>query len=88
MFTQTVERRELHQVIDMLPDDRVIAALDFLKGLRRQHQTPPAPESVTAHGKEELYKMLEVGRTQIRAGKVIDADYVMARLKDEHGFSG
>ena len=34
MFTQTAERRELHQVIDTLPDDGVIAMLDFSKRLR------------------------------------------------------
>ena len=51
-------------------------------------ETLAVPESVTAHSNEEIYEMLEVGRKQIRAGKIIDADDVMARLKGEYGFSG
>ena len=35
MTTQTAERQELHRVIDMLPDDSVVTALDFIKSLRR-----------------------------------------------------
>ena len=88
MQTQTAERQELQRVIDTLPDDRVIAALDLLRGLRRPHKTPPVQESITAHSKEELYEMLEVGKAQIREGKVVDADGFMTRLKDEYGFSG
>jgi hypothetical protein len=34
--------------------------------------------------KEELYAKLSVGAEQIKEGKVIDADVVMARLKDEY----
>jgi len=37
------------------------------------------PESVIVHNNDELYKMLEVGRRQIQAGKVIDADVVITR---------
>jgi hypothetical protein len=31
--------------------------------------------------------MLAVGESQIKAGDVIAADKVMARLRDKHGFS-
>ena len=62
--------------------------LTFSEDYDGPHQVPPVPESVTAHSKEELYEMLEVGRIQIRTGKVVDADDVMARLMDEYGFSG
>jgi hypothetical protein len=34
MTTVTAERQELYQVIDTLPDDRLVIALDFMKGLR------------------------------------------------------
>ena len=33
MTTQTAERQELQRVIDALPDDRVVAMLDFARGL-------------------------------------------------------
>ena len=33
-LTQTAERQELHQTIDALPDDSVIAMLELLKSLR------------------------------------------------------
>jgi DNA-damage-inducible protein J len=49
---------------------------------------PLAPESVTARSKEELYEKLGVGMEQIKAGKVIDADVVMAWLSEKYGFQG
>jgi hypothetical protein len=82
MLTQTLERQKLRQVIDALPDNSVVTVLDFVKGLR----LPPAPESITAHSKEELYEMLEAGEEQVKAGRVIDADVVMTRIKNEYGF--
>ncbi len=33
-LTKTAERQELHQTIDLLPDDSIIAMLGFLKSLR------------------------------------------------------
>jgi hypothetical protein len=36
MTTQTVARRELYQVIDALPEDRLVMALDFLRDLRNK----------------------------------------------------
>jgi len=56
--------------------------------MTKEVKTPSVPESVTAHSNEEIYEMLEVGMKQIRAGKVFDAEDVMARLKGEYGFSG
>ena len=34
MTTVTVEREELHQLIQRLPDDKVITAVEFLRKLR------------------------------------------------------
>ena len=34
MQTKTAKRRELHQMIDTLPDDGVTAMFDFVKNLR------------------------------------------------------
>ena len=62
--------------------------INLVGGLPFEVRIPSAPESVIAHNKEELYEMLEVGRKQIRAGNVVDADEVMLRLKNEYGFSG
>jgi hypothetical protein len=45
-----------------------------------------APESVIIRSKEDLYEKLVIGMKQIDEGKVIDADVVMERLKDEYGF--
>jgi len=61
--------------------------ISLVGGLPFDVKIPSAPESVIAHSKEELYEMIEVGRKQIQAGNVIDADAVMARIRDEHGFS-
>ena len=61
--------------------------ISLVGGLPFDVRIPTAPGSVIAHSKEELYEMLEVGRRQIQSGNVIDADVVMARLRDKHGFS-
>jgi hypothetical protein len=39
MHTQTIERQELQRVIDTLPDDSVVAMLDFAKKLRPHSET-------------------------------------------------
>ena len=57
-------------------------------GLPFDVRVPMAPESVIVRSKEELYEKLGVGMEQIEAGKVIDADVVMARLNDKYGLQG
>ena len=47
---------------------------------------PSAPEDIIVHNKKELYEKLDAGMKQIKSGKVIDAETVMERLKDEYGF--
>ena len=45
MLTQTAERRELRQVIDLLPDDSITVTLDFVKSLRSEQ---PNAETIAA----------------------------------------
>jgi glutamate-1-semialdehyde aminotransferase len=42
MTTTTAERRELHQAIDSLADDRIVVALDFVRSL---HDEQPNTET-------------------------------------------
>ena len=87
-------KQTAEQTLDMLglsiseAVNMLLHQINLVGGLPFDVKIPSAPESVTAHSKEELYAMLEVGRKQIAAGKVVDADDVMARLKGEYGFSG
>ncbi|MCL2253501.1 MAG: type II toxin-antitoxin system RelB/DinJ family antitoxin [Lachnospiraceae bacterium] len=60
--------------------------IPLVGGLPFEIKVPPAPESVTFHSKEDLYEKLETGLNQIKEGKVMDADAVMAKLRDEYGF--
>jgi len=55
-------------------------------GLPFDVKIPLAPESVIFRSKKDIYEKLDVGMKQIRAGKVIDSDIVMERLRDEYGF--
>ena len=53
MHTQTAERQELQRVIDMLPDDRLVAAIDLIMGLQRlnddeDYYPPHIPNAETA----------------------------------------
>ena len=67
MTTQTAERQELHQVIDTLPDDRVVVMLDFAKNLHSEipnAETREAMAELRAGGGEtvtmdELKAMLD-----------------------------
>ena len=58
--------------------------INLVGGLPFDVRIPSAPDSVSAHSKEELYEMLEAGLQQIKAGKVVDANLVMARIGDEY----
>jgi antitoxin component of RelBE/YafQ-DinJ toxin-antitoxin module len=62
--------------------------IPLVGGLPFDVRVPLAPESVIVRSKEDLYEKLGVGIGQIKEGKVIDADVVMARLKDEYDFQG
>jgi addiction module RelB/DinJ family antitoxin len=62
--------------------------INLVGGLPFDVKIPSAPESVKVRSKEELYEKLDVGMEQIKQGKVIDADVVMARLSDKYGFQG
>ncbi len=55
-------------------------------GLPFSVRVPLAPDSVIVRSGEELYEKLGVGKKQIQEGNIIEADIVMARLRDEHGF--
>jgi addiction module RelB/DinJ family antitoxin len=57
-------------------------------GLPFEVRVPAAPESVIIRSKEDLYEKLNVGLEQIKEGKVIDADVVMAQVRDSYGFQG
>ena len=61
--------------------------INLVGGLPFDVKIPSAPDSVSAHSKEELSEMLEAGFKQIMAGKVIDAGLVMDRMRDKYGFS-
>ena len=56
----------------------LLCQISLVGGLPFDIKIPLAPESNIVRDKEELYKKLGVGTEQIRKGKVIDADVVMA----------
>jgi len=62
--------------------------IGLVGGLPFDVRIPMAPESVMVRNKEDLYEKLGVAMGQINEGKVIDADVVMERLRDEYGFQG
>jgi len=54
--------------------------ITLVGGLPFDVRVPLAPDSRMVKSKEDLYEKLGVGLAQIKNGKVIDADVVMARL--------
>lgn len=71
----------LSEVVNML-----IHQIPLVGGIPFEIKVPLAPESVTFNSKDDLHKKLEEGFAQIREGKVMDADVVMARLREQYGF--
>ena len=65
----------------------LLCQISLVGGLPFDVKIPSAPEKVVVNSIEDLYKMLDIGREQIQAGKVIDADIVMAQIRDKYGFS-
>ena len=63
MLTQTAERQELRRVIDTLPDDRVVAILDLIRGL--------PPDDDDGFYDPANIRWLERSLEQAKQGKVI-----------------
>ena len=74
MQTQTAERQELHQVIDALPDDGVVAVLDLIKSFRLGY-LPHIPNAET----QEAIAELRAGKGK----KFSSMGALMADLHDE-----
>jgi len=60
--------------------------IPLVGGLPFDVKVPLAPESVIVRSKEGLHDKLSVGIKQIEEGRVVDADVIMDRLRDEYGF--
>jgi len=56
--------------------------INLVGGLPFDVKLPLVPDSLVIKNQEDLYDKLNVGMEQIKAGELIDADVVMARLKD------
>ena len=61
--------------------------IPLVGGLPFDVKIPMAPESITIKNKNELFEKLNIGTKQIKEEKIIDANAVMTRIKDEYGFS-
>ena len=61
--------------------------ISLVGGLPFEVKIPSTSENLIAHSKEDLFKMLEIGKEQIQTGKVIDADVVMAQVKEKYEIS-
>ena len=61
--------------------------INLVGGLPFDVKIPSAPDSVIIDSIEDLYKMLEIGKEQIKTKKTIKADIVMSRIKAKNEFS-
>ena len=79
---QTLDRLGLSisEAVNML-----LHQIALVGGLPFEVKLPMGPESAAVRSSAELYEKLDVGLRQIREGKVVDADAVMARLRDGYG---
>ena len=70
MATQTVERQKLYQVIDALPEDGVIAVLDFVNNLRPNAGFADIVNDDGFYNPVNL-RRLEHSINQLKQGKVV-----------------
>ena len=76
MMTQTVERRELYKVIDALPDDSVVAMLDFIRSLRLSIKTQEVTDEAVQDNDDGFYdeanvRWLKGSIEQLKQGKIV-----------------
>ena len=70
MLTQSAERQELHQVIDTLSDDSVIATLELARSLRPHAETADAACDDGFYDEANI-RWLERSLEHAKQGKVI-----------------
>ena len=69
MQTHTAERRELHQTIDVLPDESITAMLGFIRSLQ-PHVAPTASDDDGSYDDANV-RWIKGSIEQLKQGKVV-----------------
>lgn len=72
------ERKELHELVDALPDEEIVAARDYLESLRPRGKHPYS--DLPPEERAKLHAAIEQSRADAKAGLGVSADEVLREL--------
>lgn len=76
----SIEKQELYNEINTLPEELMAQVIDFIEYLKLSHLDQKAPDSVTIKNKKDLKEKLQKGLEDIKNNKVYSVDEVFTNL--------
>ncbi|MBQ9658485.1 MAG: hypothetical protein IJV31_06935 [Clostridia bacterium] len=76
----SIEKQELYNEINTLPEELMAQVIDFIEYLKLSHIDSKAPNSVIIKSKTDIKEKLQKGLDDIKANKVYSVDEVFTNL--------
>ena len=76
----SIEKQELYNEINTLPEELTAQVIDFIEYLKISHIDSKAPNSVIIKSKKDLKEKLQKGLDDIKSNKVYSVDDVFTNL--------
>lgn len=76
----SIEKQELYNEINTLPEELMAQVIDFIEYLKLSHIDSEAPNSVIIKSKKDLKEKLQKGLDDINNNKVYSVDEVFTNL--------
>lgn len=77
----TVKQKELYNIIERLPDDILIKAIDYIEYLKFSALTNQIPEEITVKDENDLIEKLEKGMEATENGGVCSVDETFDKIE-------
>ena len=76
----SIEKQELYNEINTLPEELMAQVIDFIEYLKLSHIDSEAPNSVIIKSKKDLKEKLQKGLKDIKDNKIYSLDEVFKNL--------
>ena len=76
----SIEKQELYNEINTLPEELMAQVIDFIEYLKVSHLDQKAPDSVIIKSKKDLKEKLQKGLKDIKDNKIYSLDEVFKNL--------
>ena len=77
----TMKQKELYNVIEKLPEELLVKALDYIEYLKFSTLTNQIPKEITVKDENELIEKLEEGIRATEKGDVCSVDEVFDKIE-------